>query len=190
MRRMVRGAAFAAMVVSAAIVGASSAHAQPVAKPNKATAARSVAAGKGHRASRSRYEAPDPPALRSRNQWELTLVYRHGDLALASSRRVRYEQPVATPRRTGRFVAELLRGNTVVERVRFNFPLLGASPSTGASDKYFSSVGFEKKLTVTYGVMLPDTPRASRLLVRDRITGKSFTVPWPPKPAVGTKPAR
>ena len=130
--------------------------------------------------------APDPPAIRSAAQWQLTFQYRHGKVTLLDARRVQLKTPISTPRRMGRFAAELLRGPTIVERVRFDFPLIGADELAGQQRPRNAPPSFEGKATVVYRIMLPDTPRASRARLVDRATGESIVIPWPPGNAPST----
>ena len=124
--------------------------------------------------------APDPPPIRSASQWLLTFEYQRGKVKLLEARRVQLRQPVTTARRIGRYAVELLSGPTVVERVRFEFPLIGADELAGQHRPYNAPPHFESKATVTHRVLLPDTPRASRARLVDRATGESFMIPWPP----------
>ncbi len=127
--------------------------------------------------------APDPEAIRSADQWVLTFRYKHGKVEFIRSQRVRLRRVVATPRRMGRYAIELLSGPTVIERVRFDFPLLGADELAGKRRPYNSPPRFETKATVVHRVMLPNTSRASRVRLVDRATGQSFMIAWPPTSA-------
>src|SRR5262249_40429926 len=75
--------------------------------------------------------APDPIALVTRHQWVLDLRYRSGTLIYGGARHV--ELPSATPtvRMMGRFAVELYVGHQLLDRVRFDFPLLGADELAG-----------------------------------------------------------
>jgi len=128
--------------------------------------------------------APDPTPIRSSNQWLLTFRYRRGKVDMVSARPVRLRSSVSTPRRIGRYAVELLSGPTVVERLRFDFPLIGAEELAGKARPYNAPPTFATKATVTHRVMLPDTSRASRARLIDRATGESFMIPWPPNQPV------
>lgn len=139
--------------------------------------------------------APDPPAMREANQWVLTFRYQNGAVALTNARHVRFQKPIATPRRVGRWAVELLSGPTVVERLRFDFPLLGADELAGRRRPYNDPPRFETKATIVHRVMVPDSTRVSRARLIDRATGKSTPLPWPPnvaaaKPDAGAPDAR
>jgi hypothetical protein len=110
----------------------------------------------------------------------LTFEYQRGKVKLLESRRVQLRQPISTARRIGRYAVELLSGPTVVERVRFEFPLIGADELAGQHRPYNAPPHFESKATVRHRIFLPDTPRASRARFVDRATGESFMIPWPP----------
>ncbi|HQK16498.1 MAG TPA: hypothetical protein PLJ27_03525 [Polyangiaceae bacterium] len=140
-----------------------------------------AAAGSGSASARPNVGyAPDPPPIRSASQWLLTLQYQRGKVRLLDARRVVLARPAVTARRMGRYAVELLSGPTVIERVRFEFPLIGADELAGKPRPMQAPPSFESKATVTYRVMLPDTPRASRARFVDRATGESFMIPWPP----------
>lgn len=131
--------------------------------------------------------APDPPPMTSAVQWLLTFRYQQGKVELVSARQVKLAKPVTTPRRMGRYAVELLSGPTVVERLRFDFPLLGADELAGKRQPYHTPPRFENKATVVHRVMVPDTSRASRARLIDRATGTAFMIPWPPVSAAGTQ---
>jgi hypothetical protein len=76
----------------------------------------------------------------------------------------------------GRFALELFEGPTLIERVRFDFPLLGA-PEPDAS------LSFSGKLRTRIGVVFPATKRGTRLELWDRATGRRWSLPWPPQTA-------
>lgn len=116
--------------------------------------------------------APDPPALRSRVQYELDFRYDRGDVELVGAREMRFPQPVVTARRMGRFAVELWIGLELVERVRFDFPLLGAEEPRDAS--------LERGLVTRQTVRVPATDRPTRALIVDRATGEEIELPWPP----------
>jgi hypothetical protein len=134
--------------------------------------------------------APDPAPIRSATQWLLTFEYHRGKVRLLQSRLVRYRNPITTPRRIGRFAVELLSGPTVVERLRFDFPLLGADELAGQKRPYNAPPHFETKARIVHRVMLPDTPRASRARLVDRATGESFMLPWPPNQVLPPAPPK
>jgi hypothetical protein len=77
----------------------------------------------------------------------------------------------------GRFALELFEGPTMIERVRFDFPMLGAPEMTDAAVK------LEPKLRTRIGVLFPATKRGTRLELWDRARNQRFQLPWPPQQA-------
>jgi hypothetical protein len=117
---------------------------------------------------------PDPAPLVERSQWVLDLRWDRGDVWLLGLHPLELPQPQATPRAMGRFALELFEGPTLIERVRFDFPLLGA-PEPDAS------LSFSSKLRTRIGVVFPATKRGTRLELWDRATGRRWSLPWPPQ---------
>jgi hypothetical protein len=118
--------------------------------------------------------APDPPPLFERAHWIFDLRWARGDVRLVDVRSLQLPTAQATPRLMGRFALELFEGRTLVERVRFDFPLLGASERDGAP----SLIG---KLTTRTAVAFPATRRGTRLELVDRATNRRLPLPWPPR---------
>lgn len=117
---------------------------------------------------------PDPPALVERGQWVFDLRWDRGDVWLLGVHGRELPAPQPTPRVMGRFALELFEGPTLVERVRFDFPLLGApEPDAGVS--------FATKLRTRIGVVFPATRRGTRLELWDRATDRRWSLPWPPQ---------
>jgi len=119
---------------------------------------------------------PDPAPLVERSQWVLDLRWDRGDVWLLGLHSLELAQPQATPRAMGRFALELFEGPTLIERVRFDFPLLGA-PEPDASPS------FSSKLRTRIGVVFPATKRGTRLELWDRASGRRWSLPWPPRAA-------
>jgi hypothetical protein len=67
---------------------------------------------------------PDPAPLITRHQWVVDLGYRAGSIVFGGARRVELPKPTGTPRAMGRFALELYVGKELIDRVRFDFPLL------------------------------------------------------------------
>jgi hypothetical protein len=116
--------------------------------------------------------AADPPALVERSQWVFDLRWDRGDVWLVGVHSLQLPEPQTTPRVIGRFALELFEGVALVERVRFDFPLLGV-PDLDAGPS------LERKLRTRIGVVFPATKRGTRLELCDRATGRRWTVPWP-----------
>jgi len=115
---------------------------------------------------------PDPPALRERDQYLVDLRWVRGDVYLVGMTKTTSPVPVESARVMGRFALELYEGKTLVERVRFDFPLLAAPDLTG--------VKLSQKLSTRIGVAFPATSRGTHLELWDRATETRWKVPWPP----------
>lgn len=115
---------------------------------------------------------PDPPALVERSQWVFDLRWDRGDVWLLGVHPLQLAAPQATPRVMGRFALELFEGPTLIERARFDFPLLGAPEPDGGPS-------LTAKLRTRIGVMFPATERGTRLDLLDRATGRRWALPWP-----------
>ena len=117
-------------------------------------------------------DQPDPTPLVTKDKWLFDLRYQRGDVFLLGTHPVERATPTPTPRAFGRFALELFEGPALVERVRFDFPLLGAESPKDAPD-------LTSKLVSRIGVMFPKTERGTRLELLDRATGKRYPLPWP-----------
>ena len=115
---------------------------------------------------------PDPPALVERAQWVFDLRWDRGDVWLVGVHPLDLPTPQATPRVMGRFALELFEGPTLIERARFDFPLLGAPEVDGGPS-------LTARLRTRIGVMFPATGRGTRLDLVDRATGHRWALPWP-----------
>jgi hypothetical protein len=87
----------------------------------------------------------------------------------------------------GRFALELFEGKALMERVRFDFPLLGAGEGLDVPDAgtrrplHADPPSLVPKLVTRIGVMFPATTRGTMLQVWDRATDRRWTLPWPPQ---------
>jgi len=124
---------------------------------------------------------PDPAPLVAQAQWVFDLRWDRGDVWLLGVRRISLPAPQPTPRVMGRFALELFEGPTLIERVRFDFPLLAVPDSRDGGLSRAPS--FTDKLRTRIGVVFPATPRGTRLELVDRATGRRWPVPWPVPPA-------
>ena len=128
-----------------------------------------------------RSDLPDPEPLRTADQWAYTVRYRRGSVTVEGVEPRRLDTPRVTDRRIGRYAIELWIGQELVDRVRFDFPLLAAEPPPGGSRK-----PIEEPPTLAAGadvaieVLVPHSPRATRALLVDRATGAVQRLPWPP----------
>lgn len=123
--------------------------------------------------------APDPPALASRKQWTLALAARGGKVSVERATSVTLDKPAETPRVIGRFALELYVGRELLDRVRFNVPLMGGEGSAGNKNRLHRP-RFEENVTARLTARLADNPRASYLLLVDRETGDTQKLDWPP----------
>ena len=78
----------------------------------------------------------------------------------------------------GRFAIELFEGPTLIERVRFDFPMLGPPEPLDAG--YMAPPSLQKNLTTRIGVLFPAVNRGTRLELWDRATDRRWPLPWPP----------
>lgn len=129
---------------------------------------------------------PDPPPLSEREQWVFVLRWSRDEPYLVSIRKTDMGAPHPTPRVMGRFALELYEGPTLIERVRFNFPMLGGAEAPDAGWK--TPPRFEPRLTTRIGVFFPATKRGTRLELWDRATDRRWPLPWPPKVGISTEP--
>lgn len=125
------------------------------------------------RADAPRYVPPDPQPLVEKMQWVFDLRWDRGEVFLLGVHALELPAAQATPRAVGRFAMELYEGATLVERVRFDFPMLGAGELDGG-------IRFAPRLTTRIGVMFPATKRGTKLELWDRSNGQRWTLPWPP----------
>lgn len=146
-----------------------------------------AAASSGSRAARI---PPDPPALVEPKQWVFDLRWDKGEIFLLDIEPLDMGEPRATPRVFGRFALELFEGPTLIERVRFDFPMLGA----GADQEDAGASGIRRPVSLTarlrtrIGVIFPATNRGTRLELWDRATDQRYALPWPPTPGIVPTP--
>ncbi len=119
----------------------------------------------------------DPTPLVERSQWVFDLRWDRGDVWLLAVNPLELAAPQATPRAMGRFALELFEGPALVERVRFDFPLLGPPEPDGGQGPKLS---FGRQLRTRVGVVFPATARGTRLELWDRGTNRRWSLPWPP----------
>jgi hypothetical protein len=120
----------------------------------------------------------DPTPLVERSQWVFDLRWDRGDVWLLAVSPLELAAPQATPRAMGRFALELFEGPALIERVRFDFPLLG--PPEAADSGRGTPPSFAPKLRTRVGVVFPATARGTRLELWDRGTNRRWSLPWPP----------
>jgi hypothetical protein len=92
----------------------------------------------------------------------------------------KFPQPVVTARKMGRFAVELWVGTELVERVRFDFPLLAAEDPQKKrhplNDPPSLAGGVLKA-----SVLVPASIRARRVVLIDRATERETELDWPPR---------
>lgn len=124
---------------------------------------------------------PDPEPLRQAEQYEYTFAYEGGVVSVLGVRAQRFREPVVTARKMGRFAVELWVGTELVDRVRFDFPLLAAEDPPPKKrrplDEPPSLAGGVLKTTA----LVPASVRARRLVLVDRATNAETELEWPPR---------
>jgi len=116
---------------------------------------------------------PDPTPLVADSVFVLSVRFNKGEVTVTKVRREKLPVKAAVDRHFGRFAAELYSGPTVIERIRFDFPLI--NDDSNASDIY------AKGLDVTVDVKIPDSDRPNKLEIWDRATDKRWKLDYPPK---------
>jgi hypothetical protein len=151
-------------------------------------------ASPGDAGSGSRKIPPDPPPLSEREQWVFDLRWEKGDVYLVQVHKTDMGAPHTTPRVMGRFALELYEGPTLIERARFDFPMLGGAPEP-TDGGWKAPPRFEPGMKTRIGVLFPATKRGTKLELWDRAKDQRWSLPWPPKegvllPDAGTSTAR
>jgi hypothetical protein len=123
---------------------------------------------------------PDPEPLREARQWEYHFVYESGKVRVASVRELLYPKPVVTARRMGRYAVELWIGRELLERVRFDFPLLAAEEDTRKTVPLHAKPSLAAAATADAIVRVPASARALRAVLVDRASEQAEELPWPP----------
>jgi hypothetical protein len=123
---------------------------------------------------------PDPEPLRTAAQWKFEIASDAGVLTVASVTRVDLPKPIVSARRMGRYAIELWIGSELIERVRFDLPLLGGTASGVKLEETQKALDLEKGAHVRTLVMVPRAERARRAVLVDRATNQIQALPWPP----------
>jgi hypothetical protein len=125
--------------------------------------------------------APDPEPLALREQWQYSLLYEGGTVSVEHAEKRSSPKPVSTVRRMGRFSLELWIGHELIDRVRFDFPLIAAEATPGSTrHPLHDAPSLGPHAIARISVLVPASPRATRLVLVDRATGKAQEFPWPP----------
>jgi hypothetical protein len=124
---------------------------------------------------------PDPEPLVMKDQWEYQVLFSNGSASVEGAVKRSLPKPVATPRRMGRFALELWIGHELIDRVRFDFPMIAAEDVPGKARRpLHDAPNLSPHATARVRVSLPASPRATRLMLVDRATEKAQELPWPP----------
>lgn len=136
---------------------------------------------------------PDPAPLVTKEHWEFFLEYDRGKIRVKQVKAVTTARPVATARRVGRFAVELWIGRELVDRVRFDFPMVAADELEGPEPHnkrpLHAPVQFGPGAQTSQHVLVPASDRAASARLVDRSTGEITPLPWPPVPPGATPPA-
>jgi hypothetical protein len=162
----------------------------PVVHATPGSASTQVDAGAGAEEARAHGDLPDPPALSQRAQWIYEVVYDRGNVRVGEPSFKCLERAQATPRRIGRFAFELWLGHELIDRSRFDFPLLaGETPRSESRQMLREVPSFAPGARVSVTLSVPASQRATRARILDRATGDSVTVAWPPLAADRVTPS-
>jgi hypothetical protein len=124
--------------------------------------------------------APDPPARASRANWVFEISVREGKVTVDRVKPITFAKPAETPRALGRFALELYIGRELLDRVRFNVPLMGGEGTEGNRNN-LPKPRFDQNVTAHLTARMADNPRAAFLLAVDRETGDTQKFAWPPE---------
>ena len=123
--------------------------------------------------------APDPPAHASKKQWTLEIAARDGKVSAQRATASTLAKPAESPRVMGRFALELYVGPELLDRVRFNVPLMGNGPVEHSTKRAYHNPDTDK-VTTSLKIRLADSPRAAYLVLVDRVTDERQRFEWPP----------
>jgi len=125
--------------------------------------------------------APDPQPLSMAEQWQYQLLFQNGAPSVELVEQQILPKPISTPRRMGRFALELWIGRELIDRVRFDLPLIAAEETPGSTRRpLHDAPSLVPNATARIRVSVPASPRATRLVLVDRATQKIQELPWPP----------
>ena len=114
-------------------------------------------------------------------QWQYQLLFQNGAPSVESVQHQVLQKPVPTPRRMGRFALELWIGHELIDRVRFDFPLIAAEEPPGVKRRpLHDPPSLLPHAIARIRVSVPASPRATRLVLVDRAAGTEQALPWPP----------
>jgi len=119
---------------------------------------------------------PDPAGVASTKQWVFDVQVRQGKPALGVVQAIVLDKPASTVRIMGRFAVEFWIGKELLDRVRFDVPLLD-DPARRKNRRLGSP---EFMVNTRLSVRLADSPRATSVVFVDRATGETQQYAWPP----------
>ncbi|MDI1448953.1 hypothetical protein [Polyangium sp. 6x1] len=121
---------------------------------------------------------PDPPGNASKKQWVFDIAVTGGRASLPRVSSVLVETPAPTVRMMGRFAIEFWVGKELLDRIRFDVPMLDRDPKDRRRGPLrgpdFTNV------TTRLKVRMADSPRTAFLALVDRATGDVQRFAWPP----------
>ncbi len=123
-------------------------------------------------------ELPDPPALYTKGRHRISIKWDRRAPSILTVNTVDLAKAESTERWAGRFAIELFERGVLIERVRFNFPMLGALPHKGGNSM---ASAIDDNMSSATEVSFPSTTRGDALTLRDRETGKRWQLAWPPR---------
>jgi hypothetical protein len=123
---------------------------------------------------------PDPPGIASKKAWVFDVSYGQGKASITRVNSVLLDQPTPTARVMGRFAIEFWVGKELLDRVRFDVPLLDDDPKNHRPGP-FSGPRFGQ-VTTRIKARMADNPRATYVTLLDRGTGDVHRFWWPPEP--------
>jgi hypothetical protein len=123
-------------------------------------------------------ELPDPAPLCEKGRYRIDVRWDKETPSILTVNTVDNEKAEPVERWAGRFALELFEHGVLIERARFNFPMLGASRQERAKSM---AAAIDANLSSTTEVAFPATSRGDRFELRDRATGKRWQLAWPPK---------
>ncbi|MBK8252184.1 MAG: hypothetical protein IPK82_05895 [Polyangiaceae bacterium] len=123
--------------------------------------------------------APDPPVHTSDKQWVFEIKYDKGVRSIERVKSISLSKPAGSPRQMGRFAVEFWVGKELLDRVRFDVPLLG--DDTGERDpKRPKKKPTFAQVTTKLKVQMADHSRATVMTFVDRASGDTQKYFWPP----------
>jgi hypothetical protein len=119
-------------------------------------------------------ELPDPTPIQTKRWTTLSVRFEKGALDLLSAKSHQSRSLGASKRKMGRFAAELWIGCELIDRVRFDFPLLDTQ-ATGKPESQGAALQGPFEATV----IVPESERATRLELVDRSRDLRRRFDWP-----------